>query len=193
MFDGLLSIIGEFFLCMMIAPAGMLKIAHRQMKNKQELIKGGEKVLVVAGVFFIIFFILMGAGGSELYTNPFFYLYGSAGVLGAVLGTLMILTGVKYNKYKSAVENHDLYEAKAIAKLMGLPESTVINDLLRMISNGFFPDLKFDMETQTLMLNDDALAMLESKAVTCPACNATVTVYKGRRNKCEYCGDALNY
>ena len=191
MFKGWLTIFGEFLLCMMVAPVGMLKVTHRQMKNKQELIKGGEKVLVVAGVFFVVFIISM--ADPETRSDWFYYLYAVAGVLGVVFGTLMILLGVKYNKYKSAVKNHDLYKAEAIAKLMGLPEKTVIKDLLRMMAGGFFPDLKFDMETKTLMLSDDALAMLESKAVTCPACNATVTVYKGRRNKCEYCGDALNY
>ena len=182
---------GDFFLCLFCAPAGVLKIAHRQMKNKQGLIKGGEKLLVAAGIFFIFFFILI--TDSEMLTNPFTYLYGSAGALGAVLGVGMILRGKKNKRYQSAVEDHHLLSIRSIAKIVKLPEATVTADLLQMIAAGFFAELKYDVEAKTLVIKDAAPEKMQSRAVACTACGATVAVFEGKQNKCEYCGNALNY
>ena len=196
MFSKLGVYAGDFFLCLLVAPAGVLKIAHRQMKNKQGLVRGGEKVLVVAGGFIIIFFILITApptDGSTLLSNPFTYLYACAGILALVIGILMIFRGLKYNKYRAAIENHNLLKVADIAKMIGLPEQIVIKDLLQMIVEGFFPELRFDAETKTLKLNDSAMAKLQSKAVRCESCGASVTVFEGKQNRCEYCNSALNY
>jgi len=193
----LLTYAGDFLLCLLLAPAGVLKIAHRQMKRKEKLIKGGEKVLIVGGVFLIIFGILVadaiGTVDSEMITNPFFYLYGAGGILGAVLGVLMMLRGKRYNLYRSAVEDHDLLTVEEIASMTKQPEKTVVRDLLRMIADGFFPDLRFDLEGETLRLKDYAVVKKQSKAVQCVSCGAMVTVLEGERNRCEYCGAALNY
>ena len=183
--------IGDFFLCLMIAPVGVLMVAHRQMKNKQNLIRGGEKILVVAGICAIIFFVALTR--YEMLTNPFTYLHGSAGVLGTVLGIRMVRLGIKYDKYKSAVENHDLYAVNAIANFVNFPKKTVVNDLQLMIANGLFPNLKFDTKTQTLKLNAYAMAQKERKPARCDSCGAPATVYEGMQNKCEYCGNFLNY
>ena len=191
MIGKLFTYIGEFLLCILIPPLGVLKIAHRQMKNKQKLVKGGEQILVISGLFMIVFFIRI--NDAALISNPFTYLYGSAGVLGIIIGILMVLRGIKYTKYKSAVENNNLYTVNNIAKVVKLPEETIIKDLLQMITYGFFPELKFDPKAKTLKPNDSAMANIMSRAVECNSCGATVTVFDGKQNKCEYCGEALNF
>ena len=141
----------EFILCIFIAPAGVAKIAYRQYKNKEKLVKSGEKQLVIAAIFIFVFIILI--TDSENVFNPLTYLYGSSGILAIVLGILMILKGKKYNKYKSAINNHNLYSINEIAKFMSLPKETVTKDLLDMIEGGLLPDLKYNRETKKLELN----------------------------------------
>ena len=191
MFSNFGTAIGDFFLCLFLAPLGILRIIHRNMKNKQNLIKGGEKILVIAGVFITVFFILI--VDPEMLTNPFTYLYASGGIVGIVFGIFMIFTGIKYGKYKSAVEKHNLFKVKDIANMLKQPEETAAKTLIKMISDGFFPELKFDVKTKTLLPNESALVKLESKTVVCDSCGAKGVIFEGKQNKCEYCGDVLNY
>ena len=182
---------GDFFLCLLIAPVGVLKIAHRQMKRKKELIRGGEKLLILGVFFLVVFFILL--TDSSMLTNPFFYMYAGASILSIVLGGRLLFQGLRFKKYLAAVENHDLYTARDIAALLKLPESTVAKDLMQMVGDGFFPNYKFDSKTKRLQLNDSAIAKRQSKAVECSSCGASVTVFEGEQNRCEYCNEALNY
>lgn len=191
MFGKIITLFGEFILCTLFAPGGVLKIALRQKQNKQKLVQSGEKMLVIAGVLSLLFYILI--TDSTMITNPFTYIYGAGAVLAIFFGISMVVRGKKNNKYKAAIENHNIYKANEIAKYMGKAEETVINDILRMISEGLFPDFKFDMQTKTVMLNDDAMRRIPSKAIECDSCGASVTVFEGMQNKCEYCGEALNY
>jgi len=187
----LITYTGDFFLCMLLAPVGILKIAHRQMQNKKNLIRGGEKLLVASGIAMIIFVILI--VDPEMLTNPFTYMYGSAGILGIVFGIVLILQGVKYNKYKSAITSHNLRKIREISGMIKLPEEKVIKDVLKMIEYEFFSELKYDSKAKTLCLNNEAMAQIESKTILCHSCGASVTIIRGERNRCEYCGSALNY
>ena len=183
--------IGDFFLCMLLAPAGILKIANRQMKRKQELVRGGQKLLVMAGVCLIVFFILI--TDSTMWTNPFTYLYGSGGILALVLGAVTMKKGMTYQKYVAAVENHGLLTVFDIGQLLKQPQETVTRALLAMITDGFFPELKFDAQAKCLQPMNPVVRNVRSRAVDCTSCGARVTVFEGQPNKCEYCGDALDY
>ena len=191
MFEKLIRYSGDFFLCLFIAPAGLLKIALRQSKRKQEFVKGGMKILVVSGVFLIFCFVMIADG--SLFTNAFTYLFGSAGIVGAVLGLIMIRQGIRNRNYSAAVQNNCLLKITDIADIMKLPKETVSKDILRMIAEGFFPEYKYDVKEATLKPHDLAVEKIKSKAILCTSCNATVTVFEGKQNKCEYCGIALNY
>ena len=179
----------DFFICLIVPPAGLLRIARRHMKNKQNLVKGGEKVLILSGVFMIGFLALV--SDAATITNPFTYMYGISAILGIALGLPMLLKGVKYGKYKSAVEDHNLLAVSDIANMVKLPKNTVINDLLQMIKHGFFTELKFDSKMRSLQMRDSAMEKIPSKAVECDSCGAKVTVFEGKQNRCEYCGEPL--
>ena len=191
MFEKLIRYAGDFFLCLFIAPAGLLKIALRQLKNKQEFVKGGVKILVLSGVFMIFFFVMI--ADWTMHTNPFTYLFGSAGICGIVVGIIMIRRGMKNEKYRVAVHNNCLYTASEIADTLNQSKETVIKDITRMIGEGFFPEHKYDAKEEALKPHDLAIAKIKSKATLCTSCGATVTVLEGKQNKCEYCGIALNY
>ena len=180
------TLIGDVFFCILLAPVGIFKIARRRMKNKQSLIKGSEKVLLLSGIYIILFLILI--NDSKTLTNPFTYLYGSAGILGIGLGVPMLLRGMRYNKYKYAVENQKCLSVSAIAGYLKLPHGTVTVNLQRMLADGFFPNYKLDATTNTLQLNAFALAQMHTKAATCAACGAPITLFDDRLNFCEYCG-----
>jgi len=183
--------VGDFFLCTLLAPIGMLRIVHRQFQRKQQFNKGGGKLLALSVIFFILFGILI--SDPTTITNPFTYMYGVAGIGAVIFGVLMILRGAKYDKYKSAVENHNLLTVKSIADMIKETDDVVIKDLLQMIKDGFFPDFRYDAAAKTLRLNNFAITKKRSKAIECDNCGAKVTVFEGDQNKCEYCGSALNY
>jgi hypothetical protein len=191
MFAKLITYTVDLFLCVAIAPAGVLKIAQRMMQRKQDLARGGVKLMVVGGIFMMLFVSLM--MDAPLRSNPFTYMYSSAGVIGLVLGVRTFLKGKKYEKYKGAVTHQNLMSAHEIANYVGLAEHAVVRDLLTMIGDGMFPALRFNAQTRRLELNDATKKSMFSRAVECDSCGAKVTVYEGIENKCEYCGDALSY
>jgi hypothetical protein len=181
----------DFLLCLVLPPAGVLKIAHRQNKRRQELVRGGQKVLMVAVAMIIVVNILH--NDEAMLKNPFFYAYGAAGLMGIFFGVRMILQGQRYKKYETTVKTFRVYTAFEIGEKIKLPQETVIKDLVAMLEGGFFADYTYDSAARALRRSEDAMAKVPSAAVVCQSCGASVTVYEGRRNRCEYCGSALNY
>jgi len=191
MFAKLIIYTADFFLCFFFAPAGILKIAHRQMQRKQDLVRGGQKLLMAGGVLFLFGAALLAS--PEMLTNPFTYFFAVGGLIGLILGVITLRKGMKYNKYKGAVVHQNLMSAREIAGFVGLAENAVVRDLLTMIGDGMFPGLRFNSQTRMLELSDAAKRSMLSRAVECDSCGAKVTVYEGIENRCEYCGDALSY
>jgi len=181
-------------LCIFIAPVGMLLQALRQRKiNKLDLGRAGRNLLILSGVYLLLFFILV--SDPTTLDNPFTYLCLFGGTVGIVPGILFIKDGMLYNNIKTAAENQGLRNIKEIAVAVSAADHVVMKAVVTMLRDGYLPDFELDMKTDSLRPTEQVMVkiMLESRAVECEYCGAKVTVFKDKINKCEYCGSSLNY
>jgi len=192
--SGVISLGLVITLCILFSPVGMLLHIQREKQlNKLDMMRAARKILIVTGVYFLLFFILV----TDVSTtgNPFTYLSLIAGIIGIIPGLKMINNAMISEKIKTAVETHDLRSANDIASMINVPDHIVIQTLLTMVKDGHFQGLRYDTKTNTLCPSETEMVKIlqESRAAECIYCGAKVTLFKDKINKCEYCGSGLNY
>jgi hypothetical protein len=181
-------------LCIFIAPVGVLLQVLRQKEiNRHDMIKAGRSLLILTGVYLLLFFILV--SDPTTVGNPFTYSCLGGGIVGLIPGIMFIREGILINKIIDAVGTQKLWKVSEIAIAAGAADHEIMKLLITVLKQGNFPDLELDMSSNMLRQNEATIVkiMLESRAVECENCGAKVTVFKDKINKCEYCGSSLNY
>jgi|GEM_PF-1505261 hypothetical protein len=192
--DGIISLGLIIPLCIFIAPVGVMLQASRQKKiHKLDLFRAGRNMLILAGVFLLLFFILI--SDSTTTDNPFTYMFLFGGLLGAISGIILIKDSIFYGNIKTAIENQGLRSISEIAIAVGTADHATMKAVTIMLRDGYLPDFEIDMKTSSLRQTEAVMVkiMAESRAAECIYCGAKVTLFKDKVNKCEYCGSSLNY
>ena len=172
-------------LCLFLAPVGVYMLGTRWMRNKRALIAGGMRLLILSAVFMLFFF--MWIFDEAMVSNPFTYLFGLGGIGGLSMGAVMIRRGLRNRQYQAAIEKHHMWTARDIAAIVKRPEDVVVKDIMRMLADDFFADMKWDVKARAFRVDK---VVMNAAVAECMRCGATVLVANGY-GVCEYCGSAV--
>ena len=172
-------------LCMFMPPVGIAMLYVWFRRDKPNLAKRGQRLLLIS----LPYFFLTGIAVSEGDWGWVTLMMGGSGLMALGLGLQLMLGGQRNERYIAAVTKHELRTAKEIAKMMKRSEAQVMKDLARLTAEDLLPGYRLDVDAKTLCYRYEAEKA--KRAIVCQRCGGTSLIEEGAPLVCHYCGSAM--
>ncbi|MCL2391806.1 MAG: hypothetical protein FWC66_04250 [Oscillospiraceae bacterium] len=186
-------------------PVGLVLLIKRLSVDKSAAIKNNKAISIVSYVLMgigAIYLIMAIAGESGMWAAAI--IFGGGGILVNRYARKAKLTGERYKNYIGLIVNHNQTSIDNIAAATNVPYDTVVKDLQKMITMGYFVGAHIDIAQREIVLArhepmphptmpfsaNQGQAQMQERVVVCSSCGANNRVV-GFVGECEYCGSPL--
>jgi len=176
-------------------------IDKANMMKNAKITRNFGIAIIFLGLFYFIMALTGNVETTEETMNPvgaaiaMLSICGGAGLWLLLVANKMYKNGLKYKKYVKAVVNQGHTAVDNIAANVGVTYETALDDLYKMMEQGYFGGSYIDETNREIILPkasiQDPVIKEDTKVVSCKSCGANNTVFIGRANSCEYCGSPI--